>query len=96
MSDEIMKAVVELRDFLYERVYFNPSAREELRKTEKILADLYGYLCQHPEGYIKSYPQGDPLEKRVGDFISGMTDWYALSLYEKIFLPHAWEEVERS
>jgi dGTPase len=96
MSDEIMKAVIELRDFLYERVYFNPSAREELRKTEKILADLYEYLCKHPEGYIKSYPQGDPLEKRVVDFISGMTDWYALSLFEKLFMPHAWEEVERS
>jgi dGTPase len=91
MSEEIMKAVVELRDFLYERVYFNDSAREELRKTGKILLDLYDYLLKHPEDYIKSYPAGDPLEMRIGDFIAGMTDRYALSLYEKIFFPRSWQ-----
>ena len=91
MSDEIMKAVVELRDFLYERVYFDPSSREELRKTGKILRDMFGYLVEHPEGYIKDYPAGDPLEKRVGDFIAGMTDRYALTLYEKIFFPRSWQ-----
>jgi dGTPase len=90
MSDEIMKAVVELRDFLYERVYFNPAAREELRKTEKIIRDLFSYVAAHPEGYIKDYPAGDSLEKRVGDFIAGMTDRYALTLYEEIFFPRSW------
>jgi len=91
MSDGIMKAVVELRDFLYERVYYNPAAREELRKTEKIIRDLFGYLLKHPEGYIRDFPAGDPLEMRVGDFIAGMTDRYALSLYEKIFFPRSWQ-----
>ena len=91
MSDEIMKVVVELRDFLYERVYFNPSAREELRKTEKIIRDIFGYLVEHPEGAIKDFPAGDPLEKRVGDFIAGMTDRYALTLYERIFFPRSWQ-----
>jgi dGTPase len=91
MSDEIMKAVVELRDFLYERVYFNTSSREELRKTEKIIRDLFGWLREHPGGYIKDYPAGDPLEKRVGDFIAGMTDRYALTLYETIFFPQSWQ-----
>jgi dGTPase len=90
MSDESMKAVVELRDFLYERVYFNPAAREELRKTEKIIRDLFSYVAAHPEGYIKDYPAGDSLEKRVGDFIAGMTDRYALTLYEEIFFPRSW------
>lgn len=90
MSDEIMKAVVELRDFLYERVYFNPAAREELRKTEKIIRDLFAYMTAHPDGYIKDYPAGDPLETRVGDFIAGMSDRYALTLYEEIFFPRSW------
>jgi dGTPase len=90
MSDEIMKAVVELRDFLYERVYFNPVAREELRKTEKIIRDLFAYMSDHPDGYIKDYPEGDSLETRVGDFIAGMSDRYALTLYEEIFFPRSW------
>jgi dGTPase len=91
MSEGIMKAVVELRDFLYERVYFNPFALEELRKTEKIIRDLYGYLREHPEGYIKDYPYGDSLERRVTDFIAGMTDRYAVALYEDLFLPRSWQ-----
>jgi len=91
MSDEIMKAVVELRDFLYERVYFDTSSREELRKTEKIIRDMFGYLVAHPAGYIREFPAGDPLEQRVGDFIAGMTDRYALTLYERIFFPRSWQ-----
>jgi len=90
MSDEIMRAVVELRDFLYERVYYNNTSRDELRKTERIIRDLFAYLTAHPQGYIKDYPAGDALEKRVGDFIAGMTDRYALTLYEDIFFPRSW------
>jgi dGTPase len=90
MSDEIMKAVVELREFLYERVYFNDFARVELGKTEKIIRDLFDAALRHPDEYVKDYPAGDPLELRVGDFIAGMTDHYALDLYQRLFLPVAW------
>lgn len=90
MSEEIMRAMLELREFLYEKVYFNLFAREELKKTEKILTDLYHYFLKNPEDYVKDYPAGDSLEKRVTDFIAGMTDRYALALYEKIFFPRPW------
>lgn len=90
MSPEIMEAVTELRDFLYERVYYNPHSRGELEKTEKILTDLYNHFLENPEDYIKPYPAEDPLEKRVGDFIAGMTDRYALRLYERFFMPLSW------
>ena len=90
MSERIMKAVKELRNFLYETVYYSPTAKEELVKTEKILRDLYSYALEHPEDYIKDYPPGDSLEMRAADFIAGMTDSYALALYEKIFFPHSW------
>jgi dGTPase len=90
MSPEIMDAVTELRDFLYESVYYNPHSRGELEKTEKILADLYHYFLKDPGEYIKPYPSEDTLEKRVGDFIAGMTDRYALRLYERFFMPLSW------
>jgi dGTPase len=90
MSDEIMKAVVELRDFLYDRVYHHPEAKEELRKTEKIIRDLFGYFVERPEGYVKDFPAGDSIEIRVGDMIAGMTDRYAMSLYENLFFPKSW------
>ncbi len=90
LSKEIKGAVIELRDFLYDRVYFNPQSRDELVKTEKIITDLYRYLLKRPGEHIKPYPEGDSLEKRIGDFIAGMTDRYALALYEKLFFPHSW------
>jgi dGTPase len=90
MNPEIMEAVTELRNFLYERVYYNPHSLGELEKTEKILTDLYQYFLKNPEEHIKPYPTEDPLEKRVGDFIAGMTDRYALRLYERFFMPLSW------
>ena len=90
MSREIMEAVTKLRDFLYDRVYYNPHSRGELEKTEKILTDLYNYFLENPGDYIKPYPTEDSLEKKVGDFIAGMTDRYALRLYERFFMPLSW------
>jgi len=90
MSEETMKSVVELRDFLYERVYHHPEAKEELRKTEKIIRDLFGYFVEHPDGFVKDFPAGDSIQVRVGDIIAGMTDRYAMSLYEQLFFPKSW------
>ncbi len=90
MSEATMKAVVELRDFLYDRVYHHPEAKEELRKTEKIIRDLFAYFVEHPEGQVKDYPAGDSIQVRVGDIIAGMTDRYAMSLYEQLFFPKSW------
>jgi dGTPase len=90
MSDRIMRPVVELREFLYQNVYFNSAAREELRKTEKIIRDIFDFVMERPEDFIKPYPAGDPVVVRAGDFIAGMTDRYAMALYEHLFLPKSW------
>ena len=90
MSDEVAEGVSELRQFLYERVYFNPASSEELKKTEKIITDLYTHILEKPGDLVKPYPEGDSLERRVGDAIAGMTDLYALRLYEQIFFPRSW------
>lgn len=90
MSPSMMAAVIELREFLYQRVYLSPPAREEVGKAKKILTDLYAHVLENPEPYVKAYPAADPVERRVGDFIAGMTDRYALDLYERVFFPRSW------
>lgn len=90
LGGEMEEAVNRLRDFLYGRVYFNPRAKKELEKTEKILTDIYNHLKKNPEDFVKPYPEGDPIEKRCGDFLAGMTDLFALRLYEKLFFPLSW------
>ncbi len=89
MSPAVMEAMVALRDFLYERVYGSAFARDEVERARKVVTDLYDYLLKHPDEYVKPYPQADPLAVRVADFIAGMTDRYALALFEELFLPRS-------
>jgi dGTPase len=90
MSEGIYDAVLELRDFLYERVYFSEEAQQRTRQVDRILKDLYAYVLDFPESYVKPYPDGDTLEVRSRDFIAGMTDLYALRLYGRLFSPPDW------
>jgi len=90
MSPGIMAATIELRDFLYEKVYLSPYAQAEHGKARKIMIDLYRHILAYPAGYLKDYPVGDPPEKRAGDFMASMSDRYALALYEKLFFLRSW------
>jgi len=90
MSKETLAALVNLREFLYEKVYNSRFALEEVEKAKKILSDLYSYVLSAPDAYIKPFPKGDSLERRAADFIAGMTDLYALALYERLFFPRSW------
>ncbi len=89
LSKEMMESVVQLREFLYERVYMSAFAKRESDKARKLITDLYRHVLGHPEPYVKDYPKGDSLEIRAGDFIASMSDRYALALYEKLFFPSA-------
>jgi dGTPase len=92
MSNEVLMATDMLRTFLYERVYYNPITRNEFEKAFKIIKELYFHYINHTELIIAEEPQeeGDMRERIVCDFIAGMTDRYALMIYEKIFLPQPW------
>lgn len=87
MTDAIYQSVLNLRDFLYERVYFTTPARHLSSQVEKMLSELYAYVLEHPDDYVRPFPEDDSLEKRAGDFVAGMTDMYALKLYERLFFP---------
>ncbi len=90
MSGAVMAALVDLREFLFRQVYCSRYAEEEVGKASKILSDLFRYVLEKPDPYVKAYPKGDSLERRAADFIAGMTDLYAMSVYEKLFFPHPW------
>jgi len=85
MSEEIYSSVTELREFLYERVYYTEEALAMSDRVEKIVMDLYQYVLENPDDYVKPYPTEDGLELRACDFIASMTDLYALRLYEELF-----------
>ncbi len=93
ISEEILSAMWDLREFLWERVYENETVHADFHKAAKILRELYHYLMDYPEIFmtlIERESLYDTLERCVIDFLAGMTDRYAFNLYEKLFLPLPW------
>jgi dGTPase len=91
MSDEAFRALDTLRDFLFERVYLRDEARSEQDKAIALVRSLFAHYLDHPDQVPEEYHRapGD-LPTRVADYIAGMTDRYALRVYEQLFLPQVW------
>ncbi len=94
MSPDVHAALLALRDFLYARVYENPVVHEEFVKAQRILEDLFdwcmadGDRCREAFGVAPR--EGESLERAVTDFVSGMTDRFALATWEGLFVPRPW------
>ena len=95
MSEEIGGAMQDLRKFMFQKVYTNPAAKGEEAKAERLLCELYAHYMGHieilPEQYQRMRSEGEKKERVVCDYISGMTDQYAVAKYREFFLPKAWE-----
>jgi len=90
MSPPVLEATTKLRDFLHIAVYENRIPKAEFTKTEKIITELYNYLIKNPDKMPGKISDKEPLERMVCDFIAGMTDRYAIRLFEEIYIPKPW------
>lgn len=93
MAPEVQEATDRLRTFLFEHVYTNPVAKSEDGKAKALLAELFDHFVLHPEEMPALYRRNierESVERCVCDFISGMTDRYAIETYKKLFIPKVW------
>lgn len=94
MSQETEKAMKELRAFMFEHVYNNKKAKSEEGKAENLVITLYRYYFDHfdkiPDELKILVDRGDPKEQVVCDYISAMTDRFAIATYEEIYIPKCW------
>ncbi len=93
MSEEIGGAMMELREFLFENVYMNSAAKSEDKKAMELLARLFEHFVKHPEEMPEIFRKNietESVERCVCDYISGMTDRYAIDLYRDLFIPKVW------
>jgi dGTPase len=81
-------AMAELRAFMFERVYLGPEATREHAKIELVVRSLFDHYCAHPEEIPRSIPAGD-LERRVTDYLAGMTDRFCIRAFERLSIPVA-------
>ena len=93
-SGALKEVMDSLRAFMFANVYVGSAAKGEEQKAKNIIKMLYRYYLEHALEMEGELPAGgspqDGVERRVADYIAGMTDRYIISVYEKIFLPRPW------
>ena len=91
MSDLVLQATLELREFLFKAVYENPRATAEFDKAAGLLGGLWDKLRQKPDQFLdKATIDSEGLDAAARDFLAGMTDRYAVALFEDLFVPRSW------
>lgn len=93
MADDDLEMFEKLHAYLFEAVYFNKKAKAEEQKVDGIIEGLYRHFVDNPFKLPKSYKdilEKDGVEAAVSDYIAGMTDTYAVRLFEEVYIPKSW------
>ena len=94
MTNDIQQAHDDLHTFLRENVYSNSAAKTEEPKAQALVIRLYTYFIKHidelPKDYLMIAARFDN-DRAVCDYIAGMSDDYAIRMYEKLFVPRCWD-----
>jgi dGTPase len=91
MSPPILEAVLGLRAFLFDAVYENTTATAEFKKATDILSGLWEKVQQQPDAFLDPKTvESEGLDVATRDFVAGMTDRYAVRLFEQLFIPKPW------
>ncbi len=92
MTDEFFDAMMELRTFMFQNVYTSKAARGEENKAQSIIMTLFETFSQSPETLQKNGMSSVVFhnEQDVTDYIAGMTDNYAIYVFENLFIPRGW------
>ena len=93
MSDNVLEALLSLRAFLFETVYEDSLATIEFQKAAGILGGLWEKIHEDPEEFLdRLVIKSDGVDVAAMDFLAGMTDRFAINLYESLFIPKPWVE----
>ena len=92
LSARMEQDLRDLRSFMFEHVYRSPEAKGEEYKAVSLLQSLYTYYIDHYDQMSAEYvnlirERGESKERVVCDYISGMTDQYAIRRYLDLFIP---------
>ena len=91
MGEEVLEAMLTMRSFLFDAVYENEAATLEFKKAEGILGGLWEKVRQRPGEFLDHrIIEAEGLDVAAKDFVAGMTDRFAVSLYERLFIPKPW------
>ena len=94
MSPRLMDAMMAVREYMFCSVYIGSEAKKEEKKAEVMIEQLYRKFmedpCRMPEEYAARIGNEEK-ETVICDYIAGMSDTYAIRLYEQLFVPKGWD-----
>lgn len=91
MSEPVLEATLAMRSFLFEAVYENDVATAEFRKAAGILGGLWEKVRERPAEFLDlGIIEAEGLDVASRDFLAGMTDRFAVGLFERLFVPKPW------
>lgn len=93
LAPEINEKFDELHELMFSLVYTNPACKSEETKAIDLIQKLYGYFSAKPERMPQMYidiANDEGAERAACDYIAGMTDGYALSVFSELFIPKGW------
>ena len=91
MSAEALDATLELRRFLFAAVYENEAATAEFKKATGILGGLWEKVRERPRDFLDARTiEEEGIDAAARDFLAGMTDRYAVNLFETLYIPKPW------
>jgi dGTPase len=91
MSDGVLDAVLALRSFLFDAVYENSIATVEFKKATGMLTGLWEKVREQPATFLDTRTiEREGLDVAARDFLAGMTDRYAVRLFEQLYIPKPW------
>jgi dGTPase len=92
MDAVVNKAMMDLRSFLFDRVYLSPHAKAEEPKAYGVVRTLFDHYMANPDDLPPDERPATEAElaQAVTDYVSGMTDRFAISTFEKLMIPSRW------
>ena len=96
MEPEVYEATMNLRKFMFDRVYLDKNVKVEDTKVDRILTYLYNFykkdLYRIPKEHLSLYENIEHTEDEiVADYIAGMTDTFAIHVFREICIPKGWD-----
>ena len=94
MTDDFEEAMLALRKFMFENVYWSDVVKKATDKAEHIVEELYRQIEKNPNFLPEEWKENletEDIDRVACDYIAGMTDRYAINKFTDIFIPVPWK-----
>ncbi|MEN6566681.1 MAG: deoxyguanosinetriphosphate triphosphohydrolase [Veillonellales bacterium] len=93
MSPDVKAAMDHFREFMFSRIYHSPVLEPDRKKAQHVIHKLFEYFMENPADLPVEFMNREKqwgLQTTVTDYIAGLTDMYAIHLFEQLFIPARW------